>query len=124
MQLIDEIQTIQPVDARDNVIFSHTLTLLTKWLDARRTRITISKGNIAKALWPMLAAGALVLFAFHGLFIFENPILWITLLFFFSSIIGLSFYLIFTLDCPFGGFPIVDIGPFKWVLAWLQEEKN
>ena len=74
MQLIHEIQTIQPVDARDNVIFTHALTLLTKWLDARRTRIMISKGNIAKSHWPLLIVGAFILFAFHGMFIFENPV--------------------------------------------------
>jgi hypothetical protein len=121
-RIINEVQTIEPVNARDNVIFSHVLMLMTKWLDARRTRLMLSIGNIAKALWPLLIAGAVILSAFHGLFITREPILWSTLLLFFSSIIGLSFYLIFTLDCPFAGTPAVDSGPFKWALALLTKE--
>lgn len=123
MNLIQEVQTIQPVDARDNVIFSQALTLLSKWLDSRRMRIMISKGNIAKALWPLLIAGAFILFAFHGLFIIDNHLLWATLLLLFSVLVGLSFYLIFTLDCPFAGSPVVDSDPFKWALTWIKNEK-
>ena len=122
--MIREIQTIQTANARDNVIFSHVLTLLTKWLDSRRMRIMVSKGNIAKSLWPVLIAGAFILFAFHGLFIVENHILWSTLLLFFAGVIGLAFYLIFTLDSPFAGSPIVDAGPFKWALIWLRDQKT
>ena len=124
LKLVREVQMIQPQNPRDTVIFSSALNLLTKWLDARRTRIMISKGNIAFALWPMLIAGAIILFAFHGLFIVENHRLWATLLLLFSSVIGLSFYLIFTLDCPFGGTPAVGSGPFNWTLTWLSDQKS
>jgi hypothetical protein len=124
MQLVHEVQTIQPVDARDNVVFSHALTLLSKWLDARRTRIMLSKGNIAKSHWPLLMTGAFILFAFHGLFVVEEMFLWTTLLLLFSSVIGLSFYLIFTLDCPFAGSPVVDTTPFNWAITWLDYEEN
>lgn len=121
MHLIREVQTIQPSNERDNVIFSHALTLLTRWLDAKRTRVMISKGNIAQSHWPLLIAGAFILFAFHGLFIFQNPILSIALLIFFSGIIGLAFYLIFTLDCPFAGSPAVDASPFNAALNYLSD---
>ena len=121
MRIVHIVQAINPLTPRDNVIFSHILSLMTKWLDARRTRIMLSKGNIAKSLWPLLISGAVILFAFHGLFITENPFLWTTLLLFFSGIIGLSFYLIFTLDCPFAGIPVVDVSPLKWTLTWLKE---
>jgi hypothetical protein len=124
MQLVREIQTIQPVDARDNVIFSHALTLLSKWIDARRSRIMLSKGNIAKSHWPLLITGALILFAFHGLFVVENQFLWTTLLLLFSSVIGCSFYLIFTLDNPFSGSPRVDTQPFYWAITWLEYENG
>ena len=121
--LVHEVQAIQPAVERDNIILSHALTLLTKWLDARRMRIMISKGNIAKSLWPMLIAGAFIMFSFHGLFIVGNHMLWSTLLLLFSGIIGLSFYLIFTLDCPFGGSPVVNSSPFSWALSWLTAMK-
>ena len=124
MHIVREIQTIETVNARDNVVFSHVLTLLTKWLDARRTRLMISKGDIAKSLWPLLITGAFILFSFHGLFSVESRLLWSTLLLLFSGIIGLSFYLIFTLDCPFAGYPMVDSAPFTMALNWLKEEKN
>ncbi len=121
-RLINAIKTIQPRNERQYIIFSHALTLLSKWLDARRARIMISKGNIAKSLWPMLIVGAFILFAFHGMFTVENHFLWSTLLLFFSGIIGLSFYIIFTFDCPFGGSPSVDSDPFNWAIIWLKNE--
>lgn len=124
MNIMYEIQTADPTTTRDTVVFSHALTLLTKWLDARRTRIMISKGNTAKALWPLLIAGALILFSLHGLFIAQNPALWATLLVFFSGIVGLSFYLIFTLDAPYSGSTVVDANPFYWTKEWLVKETD
>lgn len=122
MNIMYEIQTADPTNARDTVVFSHALSLLTKWLDARRSRIMISKGDTAKALWPLLLAGALILFSLHGLFIAQNPMLWATLLIFFSGIVGLSFYLIFTLDAPYSGTTVVDANPFYWTKEWLTKE--
>lgn len=124
MRLVHEVQSIRPQSARDNVIFSHALTLLIKWLDARRKRIMLSKGNIAKSLWPVLIAGAFIIFGFHGMFIVENMILWSTLLFFFSGVIGFAFYLIFTLDAPFTGAPFVSSSPFNWALIWLENKQS
>jgi hypothetical protein len=124
IEIIREIQSFQPADARENVIFSHSLGLLSKWLDARRTRVILSIGNTAKSLWPLLITGALILFSFHGLYLFNNHALWITLLFFCSGIIGLSFYLIFTLDCPLTGSPSISLTSFKWALKWISDQKN
>lgn len=121
-QLTHEVQSLEPTNARENIMYSHMLTLLTKWLDARRARIVLSKGNIAQSLWPLLIAGAIILFAFHGLFIVHNKRLWLFLLFFFSGIIGVAFYLIFTLDAPFSGNPSVKATPFSWALTLLSHQ--
>ena len=123
LKIVHEIQSMHPRDARENVIFSRSLDLLTKWLDTRRTRIVLSKGNNAKTLWPLLITGALILFSFHGFYIFDNHRLWMTLLFFCSGIIGLSFYLIFTLDNPLTGSPAVNVNSFRWALQLLKEQK-
>lgn len=122
MNILRIVQSVQPANTRDNVVYSHMLTLVTKWLDARRNRIMLAKGNIAKALWPLLITGAFALFAFHGLFITEDHMLWSILLLLFSGIIGSSFYLIFTLDCPFSGMPAIDASPFHWSLNCLKHE--
>lgn len=120
IELVKVVQSIVPNDERETVLFSKTLTLLSKWLDARRTRMLISRGNSAKALWPLLITGAFVLFAFHGLFVTQTDGIWITLLLGFSLVIGLTFYLIFTLDCPFSGFPSVDATPFELAINILK----
>lgn len=122
MEILSAVQATQTTSDRDNIIYSQMLTLLIKWLDARRNRILLARGNTAKALWPLLISGAFALFAFHGLFITENHILWGTLLFLFSAIVGSSLYLIFTLDCPFSGIPAIDKNPFYWSLSCLEQD--
>jgi hypothetical protein len=110
--VIHAIQEIIPASPREVALFDQTLTLLNNWLDARRTRLLIARGNSATALWPLLILGAFVLFSFHGLFVATTMGIWITLLLGFSLIIGLTFYLIFTLDCPFAGGLSIDAEPF------------
>jgi hypothetical protein len=120
LQVVKAVQNIIPRNEREASIFDHTLTLLSNWLDARRTRLLIAKGNSAKALWPLLFTGALVLFAFHGLFVAGTIGIWAILLFGVSLVIGLTFYLIFTLDCPFSGSPCIDSEPFNLAINILS----
>lgn len=110
--IIQAVQTVSPSNEKETVIFSKTLTLLTRWLDARRTRILIAEGDSVKALWPLLMIGAIILFAFHGLFVAKTLAIWITLLFGTSLVIGVTFFLIFSLDCPFAGSLSIDAEPF------------
>lgn len=120
LQIVDAVQQIQPEGAREQAIFAEALTLLSNWLDARRTRILVARGNSAHALWPLLLTGAFVLFAFHGLFVAQTQVIWITLLAGTSLVIGLTFYLIFTLDCPFAGAPCIDPEPFHLTIDLLK----
>lgn len=124
MILMAAIVAIKPETERQQIIFSQTLSLLNKWEDARRTRLRLARGDSAKALWPLLISGGLILFAFHGLFVASSHAIGAILLLGLSFIIGLAFYLIFTLDCPFTGMPKVDPTPFAWVLEILRIEKN
>ena len=123
IEMTRAVQQITPKDARETAIFNQTLALLSAWLDARRVRILIAQGNTAKALWPLLLTGAFFLFSFHGFFIASTNSLWISLLFGFSVIIGLSFYLIFSLDYPFSGNLCVDANPFRWAISSLKTYK-
>jgi hypothetical protein len=120
LEIVKVVQGISPKDAREVAIFSQTLNLLNTWLDARRTRILIARGNSAKALWPLLITGAFILFAFHGLFVAKTLGIWCSLLFGFSLTIGLTFYLIFSLDCPFAGSLSIDSEPFQLALQTLK----
>jgi hypothetical protein len=121
MQIVYAIQNIMPEGEREIAIFSQTLTLLNNWLDARRTRLLIARGNCAQALWPVLFTGAFLLFAFHGFFVTQAIGIWVALLGGFSLVIGLTFYLIFTLDCPFGGSPCIDSEPFCLAIQLLKQ---
>jgi len=123
VEIIQMVQAIHPEGARELTIFSHALTVLNDWLDARRTRLLIARGNSAKALWPLLLTGAFVLFAFHGLFVAETVGIWITLLAGTSLVIGLTFYLIFSLDCPFAGVLSIDSEPFCLAIRLLKDKK-
>lgn len=120
MKIVQVVQGITPEGSRETAIFSQALILLDNWLDARRTRILMAYGNTAKSLWPLLVTGAFVLFAFHGLFVAQTLGIWITLLAGTSLVIGLTFYLIFTLDCPFTGTPSIDSEPFQLALNILE----
>jgi hypothetical protein len=120
MKIVHAIQSIQPDAGKDLTVFSHALTLLASWLDARRSRLLMARGNKANALWPLLLVGAIVLFSFHGLFVTETVGIWIILLTGISLVIGLTFYLIFTLDCPFAGSPSIDSEPFQLAVELLS----
>ncbi len=119
--LTDAVLSFQPENNHDTVVFGQALTLLSNWLDARRTRILMARGNSAKALWPLLITGAIILFSFHGLFYVRAPELWALVLLAMSLIVGVCFYLIFSLDCPYTGKPFVDSEPFKWAISWFEK---
>jgi len=120
MEIIHSVQSTVPENEKEGIVFQQALRLLTRWLDARRERLLIARGNSAKALWPLLCTGAFVLFAFHGLFVAKTVALWSTLLFGTSLVIGVTFYLIFTLDCPFDGSLCIDSEPFSLAIDLLQ----
>ncbi len=124
LDIVKTVQNIQPRSPREEVIFNQTLQLLTRWLDARRTRILIARGNSARALWPLLFTGAFVLFAFHGMFVAQTILIWIMLLFGTSLVIGVTFYLIFTLDCPFSGSLSIDSEPFDLAIGILNQKTS
>ena len=121
--LINAINSLEPSSPRDIAIFEQALVKLNTWLDARRERIQSAGGGNAAALWPLLITGALVLFAFHGLFAAQSKEVWTALLLGTSLVVGLAFYLIFTLDSPFTGTLSPHIGPFKWVINWCKLEE-
>jgi Protein of unknown function (DUF4239) len=114
--LVAAILDIKPADAREVELYGQALDLLGLWLDARRSRLRSAEGNTAGALWGLLIAGAFVLFAFHGMFVTHAWAVWAVLLLGFSFVVGLAFYLIFSLDSPFTGKLSAGPGPFVWLL--------
>ena len=120
--LIRAVQFLEPANARETAVFEQALVMLNNWLDARRKRLQSASGGSAAALWPLLIAGALVLFAFHGLLVARSTEVWAALLLGLSSVVGLAFYLIFSLDSPFTGSLSAHVGPFQWVVMSCQRE--
>jgi hypothetical protein len=114
--LLKAILAIKPEGAREVELYAQALDLTGIWLDARRDRLRSARGNTAGALWGLLMAGAFVLFAFHGLFVAHAWALWGVLLCGLSLIVGLAFYLIFSLDSPFTGKLSAGPEPFLWLL--------
>jgi hypothetical protein len=64
-----------------------------------------------------------VLFAFHGLFVAKSFEVGTALLLGISTVVGIAFYLIFSLDSPFTGSLSAHVGPFQWVVISCQREK-
>ena len=114
--LVAAILAIKPQDSREVELYGQALDLVGIWLDARRSRLRSAQGNTAGALWGLLIAGAFVLFAFHGMFVTHAWAVWAVLLLGFSFVLGLAFYLIFSLDSPFTGRLSAGPGPFLWLL--------
>ena len=123
LALMGAVQSREPLSAREIMVFEQALVKLNNWLDARRERLQSARGGNAAALWPLLIAGAIVLFAFHGLFVANATEVWAALLLGPSLVVGISFYLIFSLDSPFTGTLSADLGPFQYVVHWSQPEK-
>ncbi len=124
LNVTHEVQQIIPENERENILFNQSLSLLTRWLDARRSRILIARGDSAKAIWPLLFTGAIVLFAFNGLFVAKTIAIWSSLLFGISLVIGVTFYLIFSLDCPFAGTLSIDSEPFTFAIDLLKNKNT
>jgi hypothetical protein len=114
--LLDAILAAKPQDEREVDAYAQALTLTETWLDARRSRLRGAQGNTAGALWPLLTSGAFVLFILHGLFVTHTWVVWVLLLVCFSFVVGLSFYLIFSLDDPPTCRMSAGPEPFKWLL--------
>lgn len=121
MQIVSIVQNIHPGTNRDEVVFGQALRILDTWLDARRARLLIARGNSARALWPLLFTGATVLFSIHGLFVAKTMGIWATLLVGTSLVTAVTFYLIYTLDCPFEGALSVDPEPFLYIQGLLSK---
>jgi hypothetical protein len=121
--LIRAVQFLDPQNAREAAVFEQALVVLNNWLDARRERLQSATGGSARALWPLLIAGAIVMFSFHGLFVAKSAEVWAALLLGLSLAVGLAFYLIFSLDSPFTGSLSAHVGPFQWVVNWCQRER-
>ena len=114
--LIRAVYSLEPANPRETAVFERALVMLTNWLDARRKRLQSASGGSAAAIWPLLLVGALILFAFHGLFAARSAAVWTALLLGLSALVGLAFYLIFSLDSPFTGRLSVHVGPFQWLV--------
>jgi Protein of unknown function (DUF4239) len=123
MALLHTVQFLKPANDRETVVFEQALVTLNSWLDARRKRLQSAGGSSAAALWPLLIGGAFVLFAFHGLFAAKSNEVWAALLLGLSAVVGLAFYLIFSLDSPFTGSLSAHVGPFQWVVNSCRREK-
>ena len=123
LALMGAVQSREPLSAREITVFEQALVKLNDWLDARRERLQSARGGNAAALWPLLIAGAIVLFAFHGLFVANATEVWAALLLGLSLVVGISFYLVFSLDSPFTGTLSADLGPFQYVVNLSQPEK-
>ena len=123
MALLHAVQSLKPSNDRETVVFEQAIVTANDWLDARRKRLQSARGGNASPLWPLLISGALVLFAFHGLFVAKSTEVWAALLLGLSWVLGLSFYLIFSLDSPFTGRLSAHIGPFQWVIKSWEREK-
>ena len=50
--------------------------------------------------------------------------MWAAVLLGLSAVVGLSFYLIFSLDSPFSGSLSAHVGPFQWVIDSWQRDKT
>ncbi len=124
MALVHAVQMLKPSDNRETVVFEQAIIRLNNWLDARRERLQSAGGGNASPLWPLLITGALVFFAFHGLFVAKSMQVWVAVLLGISLVVGLSFYLIFSLDSPFTGSLSAHVGPFQWVIDSWEREKT
>lgn len=125
LALLMSILAIRPGnDPRDAQLYAQALSLTKIWLDARRNRLRSARGNTASALWGLLIAGAVVLFAFHGLFVTHLWTVWAVLLLGYSFVVGLAFYLIFSLDSPFTGRLSAGPEPFLWLQSAIERSNK
>jgi hypothetical protein len=121
-EIIHVVGVLEPATPREAAAYQQALAMLNIWLDARRDRHQSAGGGNVTALWPLLLFGAIVLFAFHGLFVAQSFAIWVALLLGVSLVVGLAFYLIFSLDSPFTGKLTPRITPYQRLINWCQRD--
>ncbi|MBE7171985.1 MAG: DUF4239 domain-containing protein [Williamsia sp.] len=112
---------IQPGDKLQESVAAVILEDLNRISDLRRERLEHIRSHVPQVVWLILKAGSLILIVFS--YFLEVP--WIHMkrvyLFFLSSIMGMSLFLVDVLNDPFQGSVAVSKRPYEITLEKLQQ---
>lgn len=92
--------------------------------DLRRARLDHTRSHVPALVWLVLKTGSVMLIIFSYLLNSPSEKLKRIYLFFLSSIIAMSLFLVYTLDHPFDGSAQVSNKPYQNILLELKQNWN
>lgn len=114
-ELTQEISRYEPRDRREGTYYLQLVQTLTRLYDARKERIFIVDEGIARVVWVVTLAGAILTLCLALLFGIENRKIHFLLTTFLAVSLALIFALVAIFDKPFQGDMSVSDEPYRLV---------
>ncbi|MXV50312.1 DUF4239 domain-containing protein [Pedobacter sp. HMF7647] len=113
-----------PQDDTQQSVFSVIDQDLSSVSELRRTRLSHSRSQVPQLVWFVLKAGSLMLIVFSYFFCVPSLRVKRIYLFFLSSCIAMSMFLVYALDHPFAGSARVSNEPYREVMSEIEQENQ
>jgi hypothetical protein len=118
-ELLDEmrasVESLDPADAAQTVLYDNLLQRLHELGDARRARLLQAQEGLPAILWAVLLVGGVITVGFTYLFGLRSTTVHVLMVAALALVIGLVLFTVAALDYPFRG--DVRIGPEAFVKA-------
>jgi len=115
--------TGKPDSLQMQAYFAESLRHLNELSNKRRIRLFTSRGTVPASLWFLLLSGSLVLIAFTYCFAHESVLSQAIMTASLVCVIGLSLFLILSLDSPYSGVAHVNPAPIELELRHVSARK-
>jgi hypothetical protein len=115
--MYDIATSIQPSDAREEVLLEVLLTQLDDVTEARRDRLALSRGIVPDVIWLVLVLGAVITIGFTFFFGLHNIRAQMLMTAMLSLLIFLALFVALSIDHPFSGAVRVPPEAMELVLA-------
>lgn len=111
---------LNPSSPKEQVLFQHTIELLTLIADSRNERLESANGSVPGVLWFVLLVGGMVTLGYPAFFASSNLCAQILMTGSLAALLALTLFLGLAFDFPFTGDPHISKEPFADALLQMN----
>jgi Protein of unknown function (DUF4239) len=119
-KIANDLYAVVPVDARQEIILSETLSQFNRMLVARNLRLQGVNDGLPPSMWFVILLGTVLNIILTWLLVIKNPRLDIGVNLIVSLLLGSVLFFIVAMDNPFRGSLSVSSGPYAQLLVGLM----
>lgn len=119
-ELNTAVLMLDPRGGKEDVIFKHSLDLLTSLADARNERLDSANGSVPGILWFVLIVGGLITLGYPAFFAASNIGAQVLMTASLAVLVALLLLLALAFDFPFTGNPHISKEPFVDALRQME----